>query len=174
MLLEIIGMFDGNGILLTAFAVITLGGALINNGYLSRILKGRGKGKTITELAKRMEEIEIGFVPSLDDILARIEGKIDGLSAHISDVERRLGHVDRTALMGVIYNDKIHKADRLRAFVIYLKQGENGLVEKYAEKELIASNRDEWLRALRECKMNVYGDKSEYDKRIAEINGRMG
>jgi len=77
--MEFFEAFNGNALMVAAFAAITLGGALINNGYLSRMLKARGKGKTVTELAERMGKIEDGFVHDLGNVLERIDGKLGAM-----------------------------------------------------------------------------------------------
>jgi len=169
--MEFFDMFDGNVPSLVAMAAIVLGGALISNGYLSRLLKGRGKGKTLAELAGRVDEMEKGFVHGLDGTLERIEGKLDVMQVSVTEMETRLNYADKSALMGVIYNEKIHKVDRLRAFNNYLKLGGNGLVEEYAFKELVKPNHDDWIRAVQESRMKPRCDK--YEERIAEIGRRL-
>jgi len=164
-------MFDGNALMVIAFAVISLGGALINNGYLSRMLKGRGKGKTLAELVGRVDEMEKGFVHGLDETLDRIEGKLDAMRGSMDDLERRINYVDKSALMAVIYNGDVHVIDRLRAFVHYLKLGGNGTVLDYACRELVEPNRQEWTRALDESRMEPRCEK--YNERIAEIGRRI-
>jgi len=173
--MEFFEMFDGN---LPALAVIgfvmlvcAIVPSLISNGYLSRMLKGRGKGKTLAELAGRMDEVEKGFVHGLDGTLERIEGKLDDMRKSMAEMETRLNYADKSALMGVIYNDRIHKIDRLRAFINYLKLGGNGLVAEYAIEELVRPNRDDWTRAVQESRMTPRCDK--YHERIAEINRRL-
>ena len=173
--MEFLDMFDGNLPAVIAIGIVMLlcaiAPSLISSGYLSRMLKGRGKGKTIAELAERMGEIEEGFVPNLDDALARIEGKLDALSACVAEVEKRLSCVDKSALMGIIYNPAIHIVDRIRAFICYLKLGGNGLVAEYAFSELVAPNREAWIRELQESRARVCCDK--YRERIAEIGRRL-
>jgi len=168
-------MFDGNVPSLIAAGVIVLTGmiavALINNGYLSRMLKRRGKGVSVAGLAERMDKIEDGFVPDLGDVLSRIDGKLDAMGEQMSKMDRRLNHVDKSALMGVIYNGDVHVIDRLRAFVHYLKLGGNGTVLDYAYEELVKPNRREWTRALDESRMLPRCNK--YDERTAEIGRRL-
>ena len=173
--MEFFEMFDGN---LPALAVIgfvmlvcAIVPSLISNGYLSRMLKGRGKGKTLAELAGRMDEVEKGFVHGLDGTLERIEGKLDSMRGSMADLERRINYVDKSALMAVIYNGDVHVIDRLRAFVHYLKLGGNGTVLEYAYGELVKPNRREWTRALDESRMKIHCEK--YRKKIAEIDRRL-
>jgi len=168
--LEFLDVFDGNTPSLVVMAAIVLGGALISNGYLSRMLKARGKGKTIAELAGRMDKIEDGFVHDLGNVLERIDGKLGAMQKQMADMERRLNYADKSALMGGIHNEKIHKMDRLRALNNYLKLGGNGTVAEYAVNELVIPNRDYWIRVLDESRMKPQCDK--YNERIAEINGR--
>jgi len=169
--LELLSMFDGNVPSLIVVACFVLIGmvavALINNGYLSRMLKRRGKGS----IAERMGKIEDGFVPDLGDVLSRIDGKLDAMGEQMSKMDRRLNHVDKSALMGVIYNGDVHVIDRLRAFVHYLKLGGNGTVLDYAFEELVKPNRREWTRALDESRMLPRCDK--FDERTAEIGRRL-
>jgi len=146
-------VFNGNALMVAAFAAITLGGALINNGYLSRMLKARGKGKTLADLAGRMDMIEDGFVHDLGNVLERIAGKLGAMQKQMADMERRLNYADKSALMGIIYNPDIHVTDRLRAFNNYLKLGGNGTVLEYAYEELVEPNRQEWTRALDESRV---------------------
>jgi len=122
---------------------------LITQGHFSKLF-GR-KGRTVT--------------------LERIEHKIDEMSEHVLEMETRLNYVDKSALMGIIYNPAIHVVDRLRAFVCYLKLGGNGLVAEYAERELVTPNRDDWTRAVQESTMKIHCGK--YAERVAEINGRL-
>ena len=164
-------MFNGNALMVAAFAAITLGGALINNGYLSRMLKARGKGRTVAGLAERMDKIEDGFVPNLDDVLRRIDGKLDTMREQMSEIERRLNYADKSALMAIIYNPSIHKVDRLRAFNSYLKLGGNGTVKDYAVENLVLPNREDWIRALDESRMKIHCEK--YHERVAEIYRRL-
>jgi len=144
--------------------------ALISNGYLSRMLKG--KGRSNVELAAEMDEIKKGFVPNLDEALAGIDGKLDALAEGFQEMERRLGHVDKSALMAVIHNPEIHAIDRLRAFDRYLRLGGNGLVEEYAIRELILRHRKDWIRTQQENRMRIYCEKEKYEARIAEIDRR--
>ena len=168
--MEFLDVFDGNIPSLIVMAVIVLGGALVSNGYLSKMLKARGKGRTVGELAGRMDEMEKGFVPDLGEVLGRMDGKLDSMQERMTEMERRLNYADKSALMGIIHNEKIHKMDRLRAFNNYLKLGGNGTVAEYAVNELVIPNRDYWIRVLDESRMKTQCDK--YDGRIAEINGR--
>ena len=169
--MEFLDVFDGNIPSLIVMAVIVLGGALVSNGYLSRMLKARGKGRTLVGLAERMDKIEDGFVPDLGEVLGRIDGKLDAMQESMTEMETRLNYADKSALMGVIYNDRIHRVDRLRAFINYLKLGGNGLVAEYAIEELVRPNRDDWTRAVQESRMTPRCDK--YHERIAEINRRL-
>jgi len=172
--LEFLDMFDGNVPSVIAIGIMmligTIGSALISNGYLSRMLKARGKGKTVADLAERVGKVENGFVPDLGDVLGRIDGKLDSVQERMTEMERRLNYADKSALMGVIHNEKIHRMDRLRAFNNYLKLGGNGTVAEYAVNELVIPNRDCWIRVLDESRMKTQCDK--YNERIAEINGR--
>jgi len=170
--MEFFETFGGNALMLAAFAAITLGGALINNGYLSRMLKARGKGRTVAEIAERMDKIEDGFVPDLGDVLERIDGKLGAMQERMTEMERRLNYADKSALMGVIHHPDIHVTDRLRAFNNYLKLGGNGTVLEYAYGELVEPNRREWTRALDESRMKIYCPE-KYHKRIAEIGRRL-
>jgi len=169
--LEFLDVLDGNIPSLIAVTVIVVGGALINNGYLSRMLKARGKGRTVGELSGRMDEMEKGFVPDLGDVLERMDGKLDSMQERMTEMERRLNYADKSALMGIVHNERIHKMDRLRAFNNYLKLGGNGTVAEYAVNELVIPNRDYWIRVLDESRMKPQCDK--YGERIAEINGRL-
>jgi len=156
---------------LIVVAIFLTVNTLINNGYLSKLFKRKGKGQTNTELAGRMDKMESGFVPNLDEVLSRIEGKIDSMSDRVSDIESRINHIDKSALMSVIYNRHIHIIDRLRAFVCYLKLGGNGLVAEFAIENLVKQNREHWLRVEQENRMKTYCEK--YDDRIAEINRKI-
>jgi len=169
--MEFFDVFDGNVPSLVAMAAIVLGGALISNGYLSKMLKGRGKGKTLAELVGRVDEMEKGFVSDLGEVLGRIDGKLDSMRGSMDDLERRINYVDKSALMAVIYNGDVHVIDRLRAFVHYLKLGGNGTVLEYAYGELVKPNRREWTRALDESRMKIHCEK--YHERIAEIGRRL-
>jgi len=173
--LEFLAAFDGNlpsVIAIGAFMVVgTIGSALINKGYLSRMLKARGKGRTLVGLAERMDKIEDGFVPDLGDVLERMDGKLCAMQEQMAEIERRLNYADKSALMGVIHNEKIHKMDRLRALNNYLKLGGNGTVTEYAVNELVMPNRDYWIRVLDESRMLPSCDK--YHERIAEIGRRL-
>ena len=171
--MELLDGFSDNIPSLVVVAAIVLGGSLINNGYLSKLFKKRGMSQPFADIVKRVNEIDGRFTPNLDEILARIESKLDSLSDRVSDVEKRLNYVDKSALMGVIYNHSIHTIDRLRAFHTYLCLDGNGLVAEYAVSELIIPNRDDWIRAVQESKMKVYCDKDKYDERIAEINRKI-
>jgi len=167
-------MFDGNVPSVIAIGIMmligTIGSALISNGYLSRMLKARGKGKTVADLVERVDAMENGFVPDLGDVLGRMDGKLDSMQERMAEMERRLNYADKSALMGIVHNEKIHKMDRLRAFNNYLKLGGNGTVAEYAVNELVIPNRDYWIRVLDESRMKTQCDK--YNERIAEINGR--
>ena len=173
--MEFLDLLIGNVLVIVVFAVITLtgtiGGALINNGYLSRMLKARGNGRTVAGLAERMDKIEDGFVHDLGNVLERIDGKLGAMQKQMLDMETRLNYVDKSALMGVIYNGDVHIVDRLRAFVHYLKLGGNGTVLEYAYTELVKPNLQEWTRALDESQMKIHCEK--YHKRIAEIGERL-
>jgi len=169
--MEFFETFGGNALMVAAFAAITLGGALINNGYLSKLLKSRGNGKAVAEVVERVDRIEDGFVPDLGDVLERIDGKLNAMQESMAEMERRINYVDKSALMGVIYNGDVHIVDRLRAFVHYLKLGGNGTVLEYAYTELVKPNRQEWTRALDESRMQARCEK--YHERIAEIGGRL-
>jgi len=173
--LEFMDMFDGNLPSVMAIGAVmlvgTIGSALISNGYLSKALKGRGKGKTLAELAARVEGVEKGFVPDLGDALRQICGKLDAVHGQMIEMERRLNYADKSALMGVIHNEKIHRTDRLRAFNNYLKLGGNGTVCEYAVAELVMPSRDCWTRVLDESRMEIRCDK--YRERIAEIDRRL-
>ena len=175
--MEFMDMFDGNLPSVMAIGLVmligTIGSALISSGYLSKALKGRGKGKTVTELAARVEGMEKGFVPDLGDALRQICGKLDAVHGQMIEMERRLNYADKSALMGVIHNPNIHAVDRLRAFNNYLKLGGNGLVEEYAIRELILPNADDWTRAVQESRMKIHCDAGEYEGRIAEIGRRL-
>ena len=172
--MEFLDMFDGNVPSVIAIGIMmligTIGSALISNGYLSRMLKARGKGKTVADLAGRVDAMENGFVPDLGDVLGRMDGKLDSMQERMAEMERRLNYADKSALMGIVHNEKIHKMDRLRAFNNYLKLGGNGTVAEYAVNELVIPNRDYWIRVLDESRMKPQCDK--YGERIAEINGR--
>jgi len=131
----------------------TVASALINNGYLSRIFKGKGKGKPLDELIKHAD---------------KMESMMDMLSKQMDKMDRRLNYVDKSALMGVIYNSAISKIDRMRAFNCYMKLGGNGLVFDYAVNELVLPNWEEWMRVVQESRMDIVCDN--YNNRIAEIN----
>jgi len=169
--LEFLDVFDGNIPSLIVMAVIVLGGALVSNGYLSKMLKARGKGRTVGELAGRMDEMEKGFVPDLGDVLGRIDSKLGAMQNQLVNMEIRLNYVDKSSLMGVIYNGDVHIVDRLRAFVNYMKLGGNGTVLEYAYTELVKPNRQEWIRALDESQMKIHCEK--YHEKIAEIGLRL-
>jgi len=173
--MELLGMFDGNLPSVVAIGAImlvgTIGSALISNGYLSKMLNGRGKGKAAAELAGRMDRLENDTVPGMKGALDRIENKLDTLSDHVLEMERRLNYADKSALMGVIYNGSIHVFDRLRAFNNYLKLGGNGLVAEYAVRELVVPNRDDWTRVVQESKMKTHCDK--YHEIVAGIGRRL-
>jgi len=149
-------MFDGNLPSVMAIGAVmlvgTIGSALISNGYLSKALKGRGKVR-------------------LCDAIDLIGGKLDAMRERMGEMEKRLGYADKSALMGVIHNEKIHRTDRLRAFNNYLKLGGNGTVCEYAVAELVMPNRDCWTRVLDESRMEIRCDK--YRERIAEIDRRL-
>ena len=131
---------------------------------IERMWSGSETGKK-SEAGQKTKEIKKeGFIPHLDKTLERIEYKIDNM-------EKRLNHVDKSALMGNIYNPALPIVERLRAFVRYLKLGENGLVAEFAIKELVFPNREEWMRTVHECQMKSYCSK--YDERIAEINRKI-
>jgi len=172
--MELIATLAENGPLLAAVAAVMLVGpvatALVSNGYLSKMLESRGRARP-AELDARMGEIEKGFVPNLDDVLARIEGKLDALSKNVAEVEKRLNHVDKSALMGIIYNPAIHTVDRIRAFICYLKLGGNGLVAEHAFSELVAPNREAWIRELQESRMPIRCEN--YHEKIYEIGRRL-
>jgi len=155
-------------IVMAIFLTIT---TLINNGYLSKLFKRKGRGKTVAEIAERMDKMEGDFVPNLDGILKRIEDKIDAMSDRVCEMEKRLNFVDKSALMGVIYNRHIHVIDRLRAFNSYLKLGGNGLVAKFALEKLVLPNSEHWIRAVQESHMKIYCEK--YEERIAEIDKKI-
>jgi ABC-type iron transport system FetAB ATPase subunit len=109
--LEFFDMFDGNIPSIIAIAVVVLGGALINNGYLSKLLKAR---KT-----KASED---------KDALERIEKNMSILSEDMARLSRRIDHVDKIALIGNIYHSHLDMIDRLRAFDYYLRLGVTGLL----------------------------------------------
>ena len=152
--MEFFDMFDGNIPSIIAIAAVVLGGALINNGYLSKLLKAR---KT-----KASED---------KDALERIEKNMSILSENMARLSRRIDHVDRIALIGNIYHAHLDMIDRLRAFDCYLRLGGNGLVIDYAVKKLIIKNPACWLRAQQENHMEPSCEK--YEARIAEINKRI-
>ena len=162
--------FVGNWPSLGIMAIFLIINTLVSRGHLSKLFKG--KGKTVVELMRRMEKIEGGFVPGLDEALARIDGKLDALTEGVCEMERRLNHVDKSALMGIIYNPAIHVVDRLRAFVCYLKLDGNGLVLEYAVTTLVAPHREDWIRAQQENRMKIYCEREKYEARIAEIDRR--
>ena len=144
--------FAGNLPSLIVIGVFMLATTLINNGYLSKTLNGRGKGKT-KPIAECIEEVK---------------GKINGVKDEVEKLSRRVGYVEKSALMGNIHNKELHTIERLRAFDCYLRLGCNGLVADYALKELILSNREDWIRTQQENTMEISCDK--YEARIAEIN----
>ena len=174
--MELLDMVDSNLMLAVVAVVMIICAvvpALISGGYLSKMLKRRagGRDNAIAELSACVNEMKKGFVEGLDGTLERIEGKLDAMQKSMAEMETRLNYADKSALMGVIYNDKIHKVDRLRAFINYLKLGGNGLVAEYAVEELVKPNRDDWIRVAQESKMKPRCDK--YGERIAEINRRI-
>ena len=146
--MEFFDMFDGNIPSIIAIAVVVLGGALINNGYLSKLLKAR-KTKTSED----------------NDALERIENKID-------ELEKRINHVDKNSLVGNIHNDKLHIIDRLRYFDCYLRLGGNSLVEEEAFKTLIQPNPELWYREQQNNTMKIYCGGS-YKTRVAEIKRKL-
>ncbi|MCL2381855.1 MAG: hypothetical protein FWC64_09745 [Treponema sp.] len=153
----LIDTFGDNIPSLIVIAVFLLAYALINNGYLSKFLKGRGKTKTIVDLIGQMDEIC---------------GKITALNEEVARLSRRIGYVEKSALMGNIYNDKLHVIDRLRAFDCYLRLAGNGLVAEFATNDLIIPNWNDWLRVQQENRMDIFCDK--YHERIADINKARG
>ena len=167
-----ISIFMDNLPSLIVMAIFLTVHSLIDKGYLSKLFKRKGKGKTLAEIAARMDKMESDFVPDLDGILKRIEGKIDAMSDRVCEMEKRLNFVDKSALMGVIYNRHIHVIDRLRAFNSYLRLGGNGLVAEYAVRELVLPNREEWIRVTQESRMKIY-DKEKYSARVAEISKKI-
>ena len=167
--MEFLDMFGGNIPSLIVIAAFLLISALINNGYLTKFFNRKGKGKTLAGIAERMDKMESEFIPNLDSILSRIEGKLDVLSGTVNNMENRLDHVDKSAQMANVYNREIDIVDRLCAFHAYLCLGGNGLVAEYAVRELVKPNRDVWLRVLRDARVNPLC-KQQYDKRIEEIN----
>lgn len=173
--MELLGMFDGNVPSLVVIGIFMLAGtfvsALVSNGYFSKMLKGMGRGKSIADLAERMDRLENGVVPGLDKTLERIEYKIDDLSENVLEVEKRLNYADKSSLMGIIHNSSIHTTDRLRAFNNYLKLGGNGTVADYAVEELVRPNREEWIRVVDESRMKIHCDR--YHERIASIKNRL-
>ena len=168
-----LAVFIGNLPSLVVMAVFLTTTALINNGYLSKLFRRKGKGQTAAEIAERMDKMESDFVPNLGEMLKRIEDKIDNLAGRVSDMEMRLNYVDRAALMAIIYNERIPSIERIRAFVCFLKLGENGVVAEYAVGALVMPNREHWMRAEHECSMKIYCRKELYYKRVAEINNKI-
>ena len=152
--MEFFDMFDGNIPSIIAIAVVVLGGALINNGYLSKLLKAR-KTKTSED----------------NDALKSIDAKVSELSGDVARLSRRINHVDKFSLKGNIHTEGLHIIDRLRAFDCYLRIGGNGLVIDYAVEELIIENPACWLRVQQENHMEPSCEK--YEARIAEINKRI-
>jgi len=156
-MVEFFERFDGNVPSLVALAIILLGNALISNGYLTKMLKGRkGTGKSIADL---------------DDRITVLCGNMNEIREEMGKLSRRVGYVDKNALMGIIYNNKIQILDRLRAFDSYLRLGGNGLVAEDAYKELILPNKGDWTRAQQESRMEPFCDN--YKIRIAEINRKL-
>jgi len=167
LLMELLSKFSGDFLSLIIIGIFMLAITLTNNGYLTKLLKRRGQ--PISELANRMDEIEKQIVPNLDDILARIENKLDSLSTALGEMEQRLNYIDKTALMGVIYTDNIHITDRLRAFNSYIRLGGNGLVMEFATYTLIIPNWNDWQRVSQESRMKIYCGEDKYNARLAEI-----
>jgi len=133
---------------------------------IEKMWLGKTSGKEESKSGQKTDAIKKeGFIPHLDKILDRIETKIDNM-------EKRLNHVDKSGLMGVIYNRHIHTTDRLRAFNSYIKLGGNGLVAKFAIEKLVLPNRDDWIRVVQESHMKTYCEKY-YEERIAEISKKI-
>jgi hypothetical protein len=153
--LEILKLFDGNIPSLLVMGIFFLGTTLVNNGYLSKFLKSKGKDSS---------EGKEGKGQSIADLIERIEREVAKLS-------RRVGHTDKSALMAIIYSPAIHVIDRLRAFDCYLRLGGNGFVAEFAITELIVPHKNEWLRVQHENTMDIYCEK--YHERIAEIRKRI-
>lgn len=146
--MELLGNFNGGWPYLIAVIIVVIGGALINNGYLSKLLKSRGKGKPMSDLVDHIKEID---------------GKITTLSCEVAELAKRVGYIDKSAQMANIHNEKLNIVDRL---------GGNGFVAEYAITELILPHKNEWLREQHEATMDIYCQK--YHERIAEIKKRIG
>lgn len=133
----------------------------IERMWIGKIPAEKGS-KTIQKNEDMKKE---GFIQHLDKTLERIENKIDGL-------EKRLNHVDKSALKSLIYNRHIHILDRLLAFDSYLRLGGNGHVANFAIKNLIIPHRDDWMWVIQKNSMEIYC-KETYRERIAEINNKI-
>ena len=139
-------------------------------GFVVMMLFQRGAfNKLSSPTKKRLDEMEKGFVPDLGAFLARIEDKVNALSVQCSEMETRLNHVDKSALMGVIYNPAIHVVDRIRAFDCYLRIGGNGLVTEYAINNLLLPNRKDWIRVTQESQIKILHEE-QYRERVEWIN----
>ena len=133
---------------------------------IEKMWTGNASGEQGSEEVKKTEAVKKeGFIPHLDKTLERIERKID-------DIEKRLNHVDKSALKSLIYNQDIHILDRLHAFDSYLRLGGNGSVTKYAVKTLIIPHRDDWLWVVQRNTMKIYSEEM-YREQIAEIGEKI-
>ena len=141
---------DGNWLYLLVASILYVSVTLINNGYLSKALKGKGNGKGKS--------------------LADIAECIDGLKHDVGKLSVRIGHVDKLALKGMIYNTnkELSIAESLEAFDCYLRLDGNGKVFEYAVKNLVIPHWEVWLREQEKNDMEIYySDK--YAASIAEI-----
>ena len=161
-------------------ALVVLGGiviVIVTLGiYMWKILPlkiekmwvGNTSSEQGSEAGKKTEAVKKdGIIQHLDKTLGRMESKIDEANDSIRDMETRINHIDKAAMMGIIYNHNIRTIDRLRAFDTYLRLGGNGLVAEDAIEILIRPNRDDWIRVTQESRIKLYCDN--YHKRIAEI-----
>jgi len=161
-----------------AFVVLVIGAVVIIYTWKVLPLKiekmwiGKAAGEERGEAGQKTESIKKdGIIPHLDKTLERMESKIDEANGSMRDMETRINHIDKAAMMGIIYNRNIHIIDRLRAFICYLKLGGNGLVAEFAIEYLVGPNRDLWMRAVQESQMIPRCPK--YEERIAEINKKI-
>jgi hypothetical protein len=154
--MEILKLFDGNIPSLIVMGMLFLATTLINNGYLSKFLKSKGKDST---------EGKEGKGESIACLIERMDSEVSKLA-------KRVGYIDKSAQMANIHNEKLNIVDRLRAFDCYLRLGGNGFVAEYAITELILPHKNEWLREQHEATMDIYCQK--YHERIAEIKKRIG
>jgi len=135
---------------------------------IEKMWVGKASSEKGSEAEKKTEVVKKGgIIPHLDKTLERMESKIDEVNSNMRDMETRINHIDKAAMMGIVYNRRIRTIDRLRAFDTYLRLDGNGLVAEDAIETLIKPNRDDWIRVTQESKIKPLSDN--YYKIIAEI-----